>query len=81
MIPVSGVSGPPGWMASAGLLVQLIAAFQDLHVLPTVALRRRHVPNPAVAMFQVVPMHESRRPGPRITQVRKPVGADAILIS
>jgi hypothetical protein len=58
-------------MALVGPLVQLIAAFQYLHILPTVSLRWRHVPNAAVAVHQVVPMHESRRPGPRIAQVRK----------
>lgn len=30
-------------VALAGLLVQLVAALQDLHVLPTMALSRRHV--------------------------------------
>ena len=71
MIPVSGVSGPPGRMALAGVLVQLIAALQNLNVLPTVALRWRHVSNPAVAVLQVVPMHESRSLGPCVPQVRK----------
>jgi len=50
-------------MALAGLPVQLIAALQYLNVLPTVALRWRPISNPAVAVFQVVPLHESRSPG------------------
>ena len=58
-------------MLLAGLLVQLTPVLEDLHILATMALRRCHVADAAVAMLQVVPMHELRSPRSRVAQIGK----------
>lgn len=58
-------------MLLAGPLVQLMPVLEDLHILAAVALRRCHVADAAVAVLQVVPMHELRSPRSRIAQIGK----------
>ena len=58
-------------MLLAGLLIQLMPVLEDLHIQAAMALRRCHVVDAAVAVLQVVPMHELRSPRSRVAQIGK----------
>ncbi len=72
--PAPRVAGPACRVALFGLGVQLVASRQDSLVVSGVALLRADVTDAAVAMVDVVPMHERIGPGPGLSQARQPFG-------
>ncbi len=47
---------------------------QDGQILTGMALRRTNVTNAAVSMVDVVPTHETKRPGAGVVEFGKPFG-------
>jgi len=60
--PVACGARPPRRLALSGLEVDRVARGQDGFVLSCMALLRADIANTAVAMLDVVPMHEGGRP-------------------
>lgn len=74
--PVSGIARPARRVALACAKVQLMAGGQNRQVFAGVPLGRADVTDAAVAMIEVVPMHEASRPGPRLVEVGKAPGGE-----
>ena len=49
---------------------------QDRLIVPGVALSRTDITNAAVTMIEVVPMHETSRPGTRLIEIGEALGGE-----
>jgi hypothetical protein len=61
-MPTAGGSTPAEWIKLTGQLVDPGTVSADLNGFSAVALRWRHEPDAAVAVLEVVPIHERRDP-------------------
>jgi hypothetical protein len=61
-MPTAGGSSPAEWMKLTGQLVDAGTVSADLNGFSAVALRWRHEPDTAVAVLEVVPIHERTYP-------------------
>ena len=72
--PVSNVARQTRWVEFAGRDVHGVTCCQNRQILAGVALRGTDVPNAAVPMVDVVPTHETDRPGAGGVKVGKTFG-------
>jgi hypothetical protein len=62
--PVSGIAAPSLWMCIASRLIDGMAGYQQVFILPVMPLRWRYELNAAVAMVMAVPLNELLHPLP-----------------
>jgi len=74
--PIAGVARPARGVALARLRLARVTRGQDRVIVAGMTLCRADVADAAVAVLDVVPAHEVRRPGPRLVQIDEALGRE-----
>ena len=71
--PVASLFRPAPWVLGPGLLVNRMTAIENIPIMSVVAICGADVPNAAVQMLMVVPVHKLACPSPGGIQISEPL--------